>query len=131
MKKYGIFLLIIVVIAGILVWITSSSDRMDLTENIHLLVLVLLIGFALWFGYRRIRSMNLGQPVEDEMSKRIRTRAAATAYYSSLYLWLAISYFGEKHHIAFHTAIGLGILLMAVVFVMAYLFHSARGLNDE
>lgn len=51
------------------------------------LMIVVLMGV---FIFRAFRSVKEGYPIKDEMTKRLKTKAAAYAYFISLYVWLAV-----------------------------------------
>jgi peptidoglycan/LPS O-acetylase OafA/YrhL len=94
-------------------------------------VIVLVVAFALFVGYKRLSSVNKGEPAEDEMSKKVMRQTAALSYYISLYLWLAIMYFSDKLNYEIHTVIGAGILGMAVTFGVCWLVINFRGIRNE
>jgi peptidoglycan/LPS O-acetylase OafA/YrhL len=62
-------------------------------------------------------------PAEDEMSKNIMKRGTATSYHLSLFLWLVILYFADKTRLECHTLIAAGIMGMAILFVLSWLYH--------
>jgi len=58
-------------------------------------------------------------------------KTASLSYYVSLYLWLAIMYFSDRINYETHTIIGAGILGMAVIFAVCWLFFNFRGVRNE
>ena len=58
------------------------------------------------------------------MSKGILRRGAATSYYVSLYMWLAFMFFEEQINLERSTLIGAGILGMAVIYGLSWVYHS-------
>jgi peptidoglycan/LPS O-acetylase OafA/YrhL len=68
--------------------------------------------------------------VEDELSKKILQKASSTAYYISLYMWLVFIYMSDKTKMETHTFIGAGILGMAVLFCVCWIFYKIRGMKD-
>jgi peptidoglycan/LPS O-acetylase OafA/YrhL len=93
-------------------------------------IIGLLIVFAFYIGIRRLSSESRGQPAEDEMSKRVLQKAAGTAYYISLYMWLVVSYLSDSRDLPTHTWIGLGIIGMALLFAGSWLYYNAKGVVD-
>jgi hypothetical protein len=93
-------------------------------------IIGLLIVFAFYLGFRRLSSERRGQPAEDEMSKRVLQKAASTAYYFSLYMWLIVSYLSDSRDLPTHTWIGLGIVGMAILFAGSWFYHNLKGIDD-
>ena len=132
MKKTVVLFIIgalVLIAAGF--WIFSGSSPVEPAEIVNLVVIVLVVVFALFFGYKRFTSIKKGEPAEDEMSKKIMQRTASLSYYISLYWWLAIMYFSDRLKFEMHTIIGTGILGMAVIFTVCWLVFNFRGVRNE
>jgi peptidoglycan/LPS O-acetylase OafA/YrhL len=71
------------------------------------------------------------EPVEDEYTKKIMLKTSSYSFYISLYLWLLISYFSESSTKDTQQIIGLGIIGMAIVFVISWIFVKLIGLRNE
>jgi len=82
------------------------EGSLALTDIFQFAIIILLIVFALYIGISRFRGERKGQPAEDELSKKILQKAASTAFYLSLYMWLVISYISDTKTLATHTWIG-------------------------
>ena len=93
-------------------------------------IVFILVGFAVALGAARLRSRRRGEPAEDELSKRVMTRASSLAYYVSIYLWLFIMYISDKATLPAHTLVGTGIAGMAVVFLLCWLGVKLFGLKN-
>lgn len=113
----------------------SGSSPLDTSskfpEIIQVIVIAVLFVFGIYFAISRVRNQKQGLPVEDELSKRIKLKAAAYSYYVSLYVWLIAIYIMEEKSIEAHTVIAGGILVMAILFGAFYLFFSLKGNIDE
>jgi peptidoglycan/LPS O-acetylase OafA/YrhL len=132
MKKTRILFIVsalVLITTGL--WIFSGSSEINPTELVSLGVIVLVVVFALFVGYKRLTSVKKGEPAEDEMSKKVMQKTSSLSYYISLYLWLAIMYFSDKLNYEIHTIIGAGILGMAVIFAVCWLFFNFRGVRNE
>jgi len=70
-----------------------------------------------------------GEPAEDELSKKIMQKAASTAFYISLYWWLVLSYLSENWKMETGSVIGRGILGMALIFVLSWVFCKIKGVK--
>lgn len=123
-KAIVIFILIFTVLAGIVVWFFNAGGFPEPKELLMLGGVVLLLGFSALIGVRRIRSVKKSQPAEDELSKGILRRAAGSAYYLSIYSWFILLYFSDNTEMQMHSFIGLGIMIMAVEFALAWVYHN-------
>ena len=112
-------------------WLFRAEFNLDNSDVFQLCGIVILAGFGILVAVRRIRSVSKGQPAEDEMSKKMVQKAAAYAYYISLYLWLVILYIGTEKDVDFETLTGSGILGMAVLFLLSWLFVRLKGMRNE
>lgn len=130
-KAVIIFIVAALVIAAAILWLTQSSGNFEPADITSYAVLILVVGFALFIGFKKLSSARKGEPVEDEMSKKVMRKTAAYSYYISLYLWLALMYFSDKVDYEVHTVIGAGILGMALVFTLCWLVFNFRGVRNE
>jgi len=132
MKKTVIlFVIAALVLIAAIWWIFSGQHVADPAEFINLGVIIILVGFALFMGYKRLTSLKKGQPAEDEMSKKVMLKTSSLSYYISLYVWLAIMYFADRLNYETHTIIGFGLFGMALVFGICWLIFNFRGVVDE
>ena len=116
--------LAVLVTASILVWVLNSESAISgKTIGIGSIQLVVL-GFAALVVYRRWTAAKNKLPAEDEMSKSILRRGAATSYYVSIYMWLAFMFFEERIDLERSTLIGAGILGMAIIYGLSWVYHS-------
>ena len=124
MKK-AIFTIIItlIVIGSVVIWLTNASEKPGFEEIIMILGLAITILFAVFVSVQRMRDARAKLPTDDEFSKNIMRRAAATAYYVSIYFWLVVMYFESRIDIERSTLIGAGILGMSLIFAFSWFFH--------
>jgi peptidoglycan/LPS O-acetylase OafA/YrhL len=131
MKKAILPIIVSVLVLGTtLIWITTSAPE-SIGENLSFIVILVLVLFGLYTGYRRIIGAKRGQPAEDEFSKKILQKAAALSYYISLYLWLAIMYLTDHLKAEPDSMFGYGILGMALIFGISWVYYNFRGIKDE
>jgi len=116
-------ILAVLVTATIVVWMLKSenpiSGKAIAMGSIQLVVLV----FAVFVVYKRWTATKNKLPAEDEMSKSILRRGAATSYYVSIYMWLAFMMFEERIDLERSTLIGAGILGMAIIYALSWIYH--------
>lgn len=131
MKK-GIVSIIIstLIIITVSLWILNTSKKIEFVDALSFVVIFIVVLFGIVVGLSRIKSVKLGQPAEDELSKKLLQKASSTSYYISLYLWLVIIYVSDKIKAETHTFISAGILAMAITFVLSWVFFKIFGLKD-
>jgi peptidoglycan/LPS O-acetylase OafA/YrhL len=120
---------LVVILTGI--WIFTTSARTIPVEILNLGVIIVLVGFAVFMGIKKLSNARRGEPTEDELSKKVLKRASSTAYFISIYMWLAIMYFSDKTKLETHTMIGAGILGMAIIFFLCWMYHNFMGITNE
>jgi len=130
-RAYLVFIVAGLVLAATVLWFFNSNSGFKLYDLVQFGVILLVLGFAIFVGYKRLTSAKRGEPPEDEMSKKVMRKTAAWSYYISLYLWLAIMYFSDRIELENHSLIGMGILGMAVVFAISWLVIYFGGINNE
>jgi peptidoglycan/LPS O-acetylase OafA/YrhL len=130
-KAIIIFIMAALVLATVGIWIFSGSSKLKSFDLVSFGVIILVLGFAVFVGYKRLSSARRGEPPEDELSKKVMQKTAGFSYYISLYLWLAIMYFSDKFNYETHTFIAAGILGMAITFAVCWLVINFRGIGNE
>lgn len=130
-KTVLIFIVAALVAVSTLIWILTSDTSFKPADLGMYAVIILVVGFALFIGVKRIGSSRKGEPAEDELSKKVLQKTAATSYYISLYLWLAVMYVSDKKDYETHTLLAAGILGMAVIYALCWLVYNFRGVRNE
>jgi len=130
-KSSLIFIIAASVTASLGFWVYYvMKGSLALTDIFQFSIILILIVFALYIGIKRIQSERKGQPAEDELSKKVLSKAASFAFYLSLYMWLAISYLSDSKSMATHTWIGTGIVCMSLLFALSWIYHRIKGVNE-
>jgi hypothetical protein len=119
-KTIVIFVLAALVLLTVLFWVFSDGFQWNLDEILMIGGVVIVYGFAILVAFRRVKSLAMREPAEDELSRALMTRSSSLSYYISIYLWLVIMYFSDKTSLAPDALIGLGILGMAMVFFLSW-----------
>lgn len=131
MKKTIVgFVISALVLVSLLVWALKGQFSGNIQEIIMAGIVLVLVGFGVFLGVSRLRSHLRREPGEDELSKKVMTRASSLAYYISIYLWLFVMYISDKTTLEAHSLIGGGILGMAVIFLLCWLGVKAFGMKD-
>lgn len=130
-RAYLVFIVAGLVLAATTLWFFSSDTQFKPYDLVEIGIIILVVGFAVYLGYKRFSSAKRGEPAEDEMSKKVMRKTASWSYYISLYLWLAIMYFSDRIKLENHALIGAGILGMAVVFAISWFVINFGGIKNE
>jgi protein-S-isoprenylcysteine O-methyltransferase Ste14 len=132
MKKIIPVLVVSVLVLGTtLLWMTNSKFSMPVVEILQFIVIILIVGFAIYIAMNRLRSVRRGEPAEDELSKKILLKASSFSYYASLYLWVAMIFVNDRTKLDTEILLGIGILGMAVIWVAFVIFFKIKGLKYE
>jgi hypothetical protein len=129
-KSMLVFLVAGLVTISCLLWFLRAGFSFELTDLLQIGIILVVLGFAVFIGISRFRSERRGQPSEDELSKNLMKRASSLSYFISLYWWLLLMYFSDRTSLERGSFIGAGILGMAVILAVCYLFFYFRGLRD-
>jgi peptidoglycan/LPS O-acetylase OafA/YrhL len=100
-------------------------------DLVHFGVILLIVGFALFVGYKRLSNARRGEPAEDELSKRILQKTAAISYYISLYIWVFLIFLKDRVKLDTEELLGTGILAMAVTFGVSWLIINFKGFRND
>lgn len=131
MKKTIVgFFISVLALASLVLWALEGHLTGSAREIVQAAIVIVVVGFAVYLGVSRIRSRLRREPAEDELSRKVMTRASSLSYYVSLYLWLFIMCISDKTSLATHSLVGAGILGMAVVFLLCWLGVKAFGMKN-
>jgi len=130
-KTMIIFIVAAVILVTTGFWFFTSRSAFKHADLVMYGVIIVVVGFALFVGYKRLTSVKKGEPVEDELSKKVLQKTAALSYYISLYLWLAVMYVSDKRDYETHVLLAAGILGMAVVYAICWLVYNFRGVRND
>lgn len=127
--------LLVLILAGAVafsmaMWFYALRKPLSVTEYVVAALVLLVLVFSLIVGRKRIRDEKRGLPAEDELSKDIKRRAAANAFMWSFYLWTLIAIFTVDSDIRPELPLEAGLLGMAVLFVVFWMYYSKTGTRD-
>jgi len=116
-----IFVVAAMVLLTLILWALNLHLSGNIQEILMLAGAIIIVGFAVYIGLVRVKSLKRKEPLEDELSKKVMTKTSSLSYYFSLYLWLFIMYISDRTTMHTHTLIGAGILGMAIIFFLSWL----------
>jgi peptidoglycan/LPS O-acetylase OafA/YrhL len=124
-----IFVIAAMVLITLILWIMEKQLSINTQEMLMIAVPLIVVGFAIFVGIARAKSLLRKEPIEDELSKTVMTKASSISYHVSIYLWLFIMYMSDKTTMPTHSLIGAGILGMAILFVLSWVAVKTIGLK--
>ena len=119
------------VVSSCLLLIITNPHAIDQYEIVQFGVIATLIAFAVYYGFRRTRSVRRKEPKEDEYSRMVLRKASSISYYISLYIWVFAIYIKDRIQIDTEVLLGSGIIAMAVIFVLFWIIYSVRGVKND
>jgi len=125
------FLVSALILVSLALWALKGHNSGNAQEILMAGIVLVLVGFAVFLGVSRLRSHLRREPGEDELSKKVMTRASSLSYYISIYLWLFIMYISDKTSLPAHSLVGAGIMGMALVFLFCWLGVKTFGMKNE
>ncbi|MCF1750596.1 hypothetical protein [Mariniradius sediminis] len=134
MRKTILLLFVAFLVIGTsLIWYLNQENTTgsETIEWLHFTIILIVVAFALFVAIQRYRSLQRGQPAEDEMSKKLLQKTAALSYYISLYWWVALLFIKDRVEFDTEQLMGSGILGMALIFAVVAVFLHFKGLGDE
>ncbi|WOK04467.1 hypothetical protein [Imperialibacter roseus] len=98
-------------------------------------VMLLIVGFVIYSGIQALKDAKLGLTPEDELSKTITQKAAATAFRISIFMWLfvlfALDLFPVDSVNKAKFVIAIGMVGMTLIFLFSRLYLSKVGVDDN
>jgi peptidoglycan/LPS O-acetylase OafA/YrhL len=125
-----IFLVAALVLVTSGIWFFTSGQQLNRMDFLHFGIILILVLFALFIGYKRLTSANRGEPAEDELTKKVLQKTAAYSYYISLYIWVAMIYIKDRITFDTEQLLGTGILAMAITFACCWIIFNFRGVRN-
>jgi len=130
-KSIVVFIVAGLVLLSTALWFFTSGSDFKPLDLLHFGVILLIVGFALFVGYKKLSNARRGEPAEDELSKRILQKTAATSFYVSLYIWVFLIFLKDRVKLDTEELLGTGILAMAVTFGVSWLIINFKGFRND
>lgn len=110
----------------------AYSEKESLNSIVYFILglTVLMIGFDLYFKIQRYRNEKSGLTPDDELSNRIKEKAAAKAFILSVKIWIIIILLPHNVEIT-DEIVALGLLAMGLIFFLNWLYYSKVGISVE
>lgn len=121
----------LIVLVGAALWFFKVEKSITGPEVLTFGIIIVLVGFGLYFAYMRFTGARRGEPSEDELSKSMLQKSAAWSYYTSLYMWVFMIWLKDRVTLDTEQVLGAGILSMAVIFLLCWIVIRIRGMRNE
>jgi len=125
------FVLAGLVLVTFIVWALNSKMSGGIQEILMMAGGIIVVGFAIFLAVGRARSSIRREPPEDELSKKIMLKASSFSFYISIYWWLFLMYISDRVKWESHTLVGAGILGMAIIFLLSWVWTKFFGVKYE
>jgi len=120
----------VLVLSGL--WIVQPDDSSaSVLEYVFVGVLIAFGIINFYIVYVRIKRKKQGLPEYDELSRKMIQKAAAKSFYISMLLWLVLTYIQSHSIINIKLIFSLGMIGMAIIFVINWMIINHRGIKDE
>ena len=124
-----IFVINALILLALILWIFKVPTAGNIQEILMIGGVLLLVGFATFIGISRLKSAMRKEPLEDELSKSVMTKASSLSFYISIYFWLVMMYFSDRISLESPSLIGAGILGMALIFFISWIGVKLFGMK--
>lgn len=130
-KSFTVFIIAGIVLVTTGFWFFTSVKQFSEMDQLHFGVILLLVSFAGFIGFKKLSNAKRGEPTEDELSKEILQSAAAISYYISLYIWVFLIFLKDRVQFDTEELLGTGILAMALTFGISWLILNFKGVKND
>lgn len=108
----------------------SMVAELQLTDYVIASAIGLIVIISIVLFIRKLKEQKKGLPVEDELSKRIREKAASHSFAGSFYLWTLIMMFTIDSTIRGEVILGIGIAGMGFMYLGLWLYYNNKGVES-
>ena len=131
LKLMLIFILVGLVTFSVGLWLYSTKASLSSWEYAVAALVAIVVIFSLIIGVRKLKDSKQGFPTDDELSIKIKQKAAANAFVYSFYVWLMIMFFLNDEKLSPSVPVGIGIMGMGLLFIGFWIYYSKVGITKE
>ena len=120
--------------AALFAYMAYSKNEVNTSNIVYLMFPLLIMLIMIPFVLRRFKDVKRGMPMEDERSKKVINRAAAMAYYISIYWILIVGWFEKPiteilkiEMLTTSQTTGICIMGMAIIFFISWFYYDKKG----
>jgi hypothetical protein len=120
----------VLVLSGL--WVIQPDESLSPGfEAIYVGLIAVFFLLSIYFASQRRKLRKQGLPQDDELSRKVNEKAAATSFYISFILWLFLIYLQSHSEISSKWIFLFGIIGMAITFIICWLVFNRSGINYE
>ena len=105
--------------------------RSSWTDWVQGILLIIISAFGLYQGASNLWSSFKGDPIKDELIKRMYRKASSLAYHFSIWCWIGLMIANRHFDKPPVDIIQTGILIMIAAYIISIVVIKIRGLRDE
>jgi len=109
----------------------SPTEIISRVETFQAILMVIISLFGLYQSWLDFVSALRGDPMKDELTRKIRTKAASISFSISIWCWIFLMIAGRRMTVSASDIIISGVLVMGGVNIIAVMVLRIRGLRDE
>ncbi|WP_420386332.1 hypothetical protein [Roseivirga sp.] len=118
------------------IWVMTTSQPFNALAYTLLGIMIFAAFISFYRGINDLRNQRAGLSSDDELSRRIREKAAAKTFTVSIYMWLfsllfAVDWIPIESVKEFKFFIAFGMMAMVLIFLFIWLYLSKVGIDDE
>ncbi len=116
------------VVFTVALWFYNTEQPLDIPEYAIALLVGIIVLASVIVASKRIKNENKGLTPDDELSIRIKERAAAVSFSFSFIMWMfVLLFFGDKE-LSNSAVIGIGIIAQGLMFFALLFYYNKKGL---
>ena len=134
MKKTRTLLILLItgtVTFGMALWYYSTKAEINVMDYALSGAVGLMVILTILVGFKRLSDQKKGLTVEDELSQRIKEKAASRAFVLSIYLWTVIMLVLGDTELDREIPWGIGIIGMGCLFISCLVYYNKKGIEIE
>ncbi|MEQ8477548.1 hypothetical protein [Fulvivirga sp.] len=116
-------------------WVFKTTKPFNEFAYGIIAVMLLIVGFVIYFGIQALKDAKSGLNPVDELSKTITEKAAAIAFRISIFMWLfglfALDMFPVDSVNKAKFVIAIGMVGMTLIFLITRIYLSRVGINEN
>lgn len=116
------------VVFTMVLWFYSAKEPLDIREYAIALLVGVVVLASVVVASKRIKNEKKGLNPDDEMSIRIKERAAAVSFSVSFIMWMFVLIFFADKELSNSAVVGIGILAQGILFFALLFYYHRQGL---
>ena len=116
------------VVFTVVLWFYNTEKPLDIPEYAVAILVGVIVMASVVMASKRIKNEKKGLNPDDEMSIRIKERAAAVSFSFSFIMWMFVLLFFADKELSNSAVVGIGIIAQGLLFFALLFYYNRRGL---